>query len=95
MNNRYFNKYQNRGWSLKGIYLQIKKENPALPEEEALTKALLVYKELNRLNQQTNRLDEKFYRHNILAAESSYNDTANSQNEKAFDYIVHREYSSR
>ena len=65
----YLNKFQNKGWSKNSIYLQLQKENPHLTEDELLKKSELIYKELNRLNQQTRRLDRDFYKNNVLTPE--------------------------
>lgn len=60
------NKFENKGWSNYSIYLQLKSDNPQLPEKEVLQRSTLIYKELNRLNQQTRRLDKHFYEHHLL-----------------------------
>lgn len=60
------NKQENKGWDKYSIYLQVKGDNPHLSEEDALQRSNLIYKELNRLNQQSRRLDKHFYEHNLL-----------------------------
>jgi len=51
-----------------------------LPEIELEHKTNLIYKELNRLNQQSRRLDNNFYKHHILTSTAESQTIGSKQN---------------
>lgn len=57
--------YKNRKWKLKDIAHQYKKENPNWTWDECYKKAKIIYKELEKLNNQEYNNNKKYFKYNI------------------------------
>lgn len=55
----YFFHKHNRGWSVKQLAKEIKKENPTWDSDKCFEQAEIVYKELNKLNSNTYKNEKK------------------------------------
>lgn len=56
---------KNARWTLKEIAIEYQKENPNWQWDKCINKADIIYKELNRLNNQTWKNNKLYFKHNI------------------------------